>query len=62
MNQQNLDLQIDRKIGIVGCGHLGQAMAVSLLRQGYLKQNILISHQGNPATYQRDHAKQGDFP
>lgn len=41
------------KIGIVGCGHLGQAIARSLLRHGLEKKNLLISIRGNHKTIQR---------
>lgn len=41
------------KIGIVGCGHLGQAIAQALLNHGFDKQNLIISYGGNPATYKR---------
>ncbi|EST11600.1 pyrroline-5-carboxylate reductase family protein [Sporolactobacillus laevolacticus] len=39
------------KIGIVGCGHLGQAITESLINHGFSKHNIFISYRGNPATY-----------
>jgi len=41
------------KIGIVGCGHLGQAIAQMLVRGGLEKTNLLISYGGNPLTYQK---------
>lgn len=41
------------KIGIIGCGHLGQAIALSLLNQGFNKKNLLITYGGNPYTYQK---------
>ncbi|MBN7773629.1 pyrroline-5-carboxylate reductase family protein [Clostridium aminobutyricum] len=41
------------KIGIVGGGHLGQAIALSLVQHGLPKQNLLISYRGNPLTYQQ---------
>lgn len=41
------------KVGIIGCGHLGQAVAQSLISGGLAKQNLLISYRGNPETYQR---------
>lgn len=41
------------KVGIMGCGHLGQAIAQSLVKQGLKKENLLISYRGNPLTYQK---------
>ena len=35
------------KIGIVGCGHLGQAIAQKLISGGLKKTNLLISYGGN---------------
>lgn len=37
----------------MGCGHLGQAIAQSLVKQGLEKESLLISHKGNPLTYQK---------
>ena len=42
-----------KKIGIIGCGHLGQALASALLRHGFDKSNLRVSFRGNPATYER---------
>ena len=39
------------KVGIAGCGHLGQAIAQSLVDRGLAKENLLISYSGNPTTY-----------
>jgi pyrroline-5-carboxylate reductase len=39
------------KIGIIGCGHLGQAILESLINHGFFKENIFISYKGNPSTY-----------
>lgn len=39
------------KIGIIGCGRLGQAITESLIHHGFSKHNIFISYRGNPATY-----------
>ena len=41
------------RIGIMGCGHLGQAIAQSLLRHGLDKKKLLISFRGNPQTHQK---------
>lgn len=40
------------KIGIVGCGHLGQAIAHSLIDKGLERKNLLISYRANPRTYE----------
>ncbi len=41
------------KIGIVGCGHLGEAVAKALIDGGFNKERLLISFRGNPLTLQR---------
>ncbi len=41
------------KIGVVGCGHLGEAVAKALVGGRLKKENLLISHRGNPKTYQK---------
>lgn len=41
------------RIGIIGCGHLGLAIAESLIRHGFCKENIFISYKGNSSTYTR---------
>ncbi len=41
----------------MGCGHLGQAIAQSLVSQGLGKENLLISYRGNPLTYQKLEAR-----
>lgn len=41
------------KIGIVGCGHLGQAIAESLINHKFHKENILISYKNNTSTYKK---------
>jgi pyrroline-5-carboxylate reductase len=38
------------RIGILGCGHLGQAIALSLIRHGFHKENLFLSYRGNPQT------------
>jgi len=47
------ELLTDTKVGIIGCGHLGQAVAQSLIGGGLQKRNLLISYRGKPQTYQR---------
>jgi pyrroline-5-carboxylate reductase len=41
------------KIGIIGCGHLGQAVAQTLVINGLDKENLFISYGGNPLTYSK---------
>lgn len=40
-------------VGIVGCGHLGQGIALSLIQNGFPKEKLMLSYRGNPATYQQ---------
>lgn len=51
--RENGDLLHNLKVGIMGCGHLGQAIAQSLVQQGFNKENLFISYGGNPLTYQK---------
>ena len=53
----DVELLNSLKVGIVGCGHLGQALAQSLLAHGLKKENLLLSYRGNPLTYQKLEAK-----
>lgn len=39
------------QIGIIGCGHLGQAILESLINHGFRKKNLFISYKGSPSTY-----------
>lgn len=57
LDNQDLDLLNKLKVGIVGCGHLGQAIAQSLIAHGLNKENLLISYRGNPLTYQKLESK-----
>lgn len=41
------------KVGIIGCGHLGQAIAQSLVKQGIERKNLLLSSRGSPLTQQK---------
>ncbi len=52
MDEKNWELLNNLKVGIVGCGHLGQAIAQVLVEQGLKKENLLISYRGDPLTYQ----------
>ncbi len=52
MSDEKMGLNNSR-IGIVGCGHLGQSLAQALINHGIPKQNLMVSFQGNPDTYQR---------
>ena len=41
----------DQRIyGIVGCGHLGQALALAMIRCGVSKSRMLLSHRGRRST------------
>lgn len=51
--KSDLELLNDIKVGIVGCGHLGQAIARALIDGGIEKGKLLISYRGNPLTYQK---------
>jgi pyrroline-5-carboxylate reductase len=53
LSNPNADILSDIKIGIVGCGHLGQAMLEALLSHGFIKENIYISYTGNPSTFKK---------
>lgn len=54
---KNWELLNNLKVGIMGCGHLGQAIAQALVKQGLKKENLLISYGGNPLTYQKLEAR-----
>ena len=41
------------RIGVVGCGHLGQAIVQSLLSHGFDKEKLLISSGSSPLTLKR---------
>jgi pyrroline-5-carboxylate reductase len=49
----NGELLNNLKVGIMGCGHLGQAIARSMITHGLEKKNLLVSYGGNPRTYQK---------
>ncbi len=40
----------EKKIGMVGFGHLGSSIAEALVKGGYPKSNFMISHRGSSAT------------
>lgn len=50
MGESNIQLLNRLKIGIVGCGHLGQSIAQSLLKHGLERENLLISSRGSQKT------------
>lgn len=52
MANRDWDVLNNLKVGIVGCGHLGQAIAQTLIEHGVEKHNLFISYRGNPLTYQ----------
>lgn len=43
----------EKKIGMVGFGHLGSSIAEALLNGGFPKSNLMISHKGSRATRDR---------
>lgn len=47
LNHPNLETL---RIGILGCGHLGQAISLSLIRHGFSRENLFLSYRGNPQT------------
>lgn len=44
---------INANIGIIGCGHLGQALAIALLQNGFAKAHLRVSYGGSPHTLAR---------
>ncbi|WP_378956141.1 pyrroline-5-carboxylate reductase family protein [Pelosinus sp. sgz500959] len=53
MSSHDLNIFNRIKIGIIGCGHLGQAILESLINHGFQKENLFISYRGNPSTYEK---------
>jgi len=53
LSNHDLDIFNTIKIGIIGCGHLGQAILESLINHGFQKENLFISYRGNPSTYEK---------
>lgn len=55
MKIQHLDSHafMELKLGIVGCGHLGQALLKSFLLQGFPEEHVYISHRGNLNTSEK---------
>ncbi len=43
----------EKKIGMVGFGHLGSSIAEALVNKGFPKSNLMISHRGSQATKER---------
>lgn len=41
------------KVGVIGCGHLGQAVAQAFVYAGLPKGRLLLSHRGSDSTLQR---------
>lgn len=46
----NTKLPNDYNIGIIGCGHLGRALALACLQNGISKDRLLLSYRGNAQT------------
>lgn len=56
MNRYNRDqngTEANSTIGIVGFGHLGHSLALPLVKNGFPKEQLLISHRGCEATHRR---------
>lgn len=45
-----LDLLNQCKVGIIGCGHLGMAIAETLVKRGVEKGNLLLTHRDSVQT------------
>jgi len=43
-------MNLHRKVGIIGCGHLGLAIAKAIIKSGHDKSLIKVSYRGNPLT------------
>ena len=43
----------EKKIGMVGLGHLGSSIATALIKGGFPKSNLMISYRGSRATMDR---------
>ena len=43
----------EKKIGMVGFGHLGSSIAEALVNKGFPKSNLMISHRGSIETTER---------
>lgn len=43
----------EKKIGMVGFGHLGSSIALALINGGFSKSNLMISYKGSEASRQR---------
>lgn len=53
MEESNVLLLNRLKVGIVGCGHLGQSIAQSLLNHGLERGSLLVSSKGSQKTLQK---------
>lgn len=49
----NLDFLANGTIGIIGCGHLGRALAAELIVHGFPKEKLLVSYGGSASTLER---------
>ncbi len=50
MNRIDRSAVVGRTIGLVGFGHLGRSLAISLVANGFLKENFLVSHGNSERT------------
>lgn len=53
IKKDEIEFLNDRKVGIVGCGHLGQSIALSLIKNGLNRETLFLSSRGNPKTQSR---------
>lgn len=52
MNSSDTERLNDLRVGILGCGRLGRAIAHALVAGGLEKRNLFLSYRGNPETYE----------
>jgi pyrroline-5-carboxylate reductase len=45
--------QAEGGIGIIGCGHLGRALAEALIDSGYPKEMLRVSYSGSSSTFEK---------
>ncbi len=53
MNHYNFGNNANKTIGIIGFGHLGHSLALPLVKEGFPKKHLLISHGSSEATYRK---------
>lgn len=50
MGHNYYELQKDCTVGVIGFGHLGHSLVLGLIRNGFPKERLLISHRGSEKT------------